>query len=283
MNKWTVEKPEHEGVHKNKNWLSNGQERALFKPDTEKNESAAELETSKIAKALGIPCARIEVIEFDGQKGCISYDVKKHSEPDIAYAYPDDLYVIGDRLTSRSKTTGGDRLELVDEVTLETVKTMMPHILPKVVEMLFLDCLVHNNDRHGRNWELVVGKDGSIHDIAPLYDHGLALWSSSKATNICCVPYSEDVELTHCAMFERLATEFPEQVAGLMEKCAGIELCDYAAGRFARMQEIHERAAGRETIRCQKPESLAFAGSANGNKNDANQPSKPKKAKGPEL
>ena len=281
MSQWEYLYDETEGIHKDKAWLTNGHERALFKPDTENSESAAELETSRIAKALGIPCAEIEIIEYKGRKGCVSYDVKKHGEPGTTYAYPDSLNAVRCRIAYGSKAPNHPQFYMTEEVTLETVKSEMAHILPKVVEMLFLDCLVRNDDRHGRNWELMIDRTGRILGMAPLYDHGLALWNDGTATDTCRMPYFDDVMLTHYAMFEQLATEYPEQIAGLMEKCAGIELCDYAADRFSIMREIHERVSGKERSPRQAPPSPGEPKPQN--EGAAQLPRKPNKSRGPEL
>ena len=68
MNQWKPIVEEHEGVHPKKIWITNGKERALFKPDTNVNESAIEHEVYKIATALDIPCAKIEIINFAAKR-----------------------------------------------------------------------------------------------------------------------------------------------------------------------------------------------------------------------
>ena len=245
MSNWKYLHDEIEGIHKNKSWLSNGTDRALFKPDTENNESAVEYEAYKIASVLDIPCAKIDIIEFDGKKGCISYDVKERDNPDIIYLYPDDLYQKGNKLTNRSKASDGTELIQISNVTLEHVKTLMPHILPKVIEMLFLDCVVRNNDRHGHNWEVIMNRNGDVLDVAPLYDHGLALWNDKNAMNTCRLPYADDVLLTHYAMFEQLCIEEPVLMKSLMTKCKNVKLHEYAQKRLEQMKTIYDKVIGK--------------------------------------
>jgi len=246
MNQWLYESDEQEGLHPDKAWLTNGKERALFKPDTEDKESDVELEVFNIAYALEIPCARIEIIEFEGKRGSISYDVKDRDSKEIVYKYPDDLFYKHCGVTYASRDAHGNQNERVDIISLETVRNCIPHIETNVVDMIFLDCLVRNGDRHGLNWELIVkNDDGGIIGMTPLFDHGKSLWIDFLTMNECRIPYEDDSkELTHYKMFERLSYDYSEQIKNLLEKCAGIELHDFVKPRYCKMCEIFERVQG---------------------------------------
>ena len=54
MKSWTLYKEEDRGAIPNKVWVTDGENLALYKPDTTKNESTIEYESYKIASALGI-------------------------------------------------------------------------------------------------------------------------------------------------------------------------------------------------------------------------------------
>ena len=244
MSKWRFADEEVEGVHPNKAWLTNGTERALFKPDTYIGEGEIELEAYRIAAALGIACARIELLTYnDCTPGIISYDFKQHDDTKIIYHKADDMYYKErtNTLTHISIDSEGNVLESIC-MTLEDVKNHIPQIESKVVEMLYFDCLIRNIDRHGYNWELIVDEaDGTVLDLAPLFDHGHALWSKKalKLDDRCAVPYVDDVELENFKMFHQLCIEYPGQILNLLQKTSKIELNDFVAERFQKMREIY--------------------------------------------
>jgi len=242
MNKWHYLSDEIEGVHPGKMWLTNGTTRALFKADTADKESEIEMEVYKIALSLGMPCAKIEVIEFDGKKGSISYDFKERDNDAIVYRYPDDLFFKSSGVTYASKDADGNPNERVDVISFEAIRNNIPNILAEVIDMIFLDCLVRNGDRHGSNWELIVKQDEGIIGIAPLFDHGKCLWIEFLTMDECRIPWGEGHrELTHFKMFENLCAEYPEQIKDLLHKCSGIEFIDFVAERYIKMRDIFER------------------------------------------
>ena len=219
MSQWVFEARENEGFHGGKLWLKKDDEtgktleRALFKPDTKYKESAVEYEAYKIATALGIPCAKVEIIEFEGKEGIISYDFKDRANKEIMYIPPDDLYHKSDGLTIKSHDSRGNRLDRIDMITFEMVKAYMPQIKSKVVDMLFFDCLIRNGDRHGFNWELIMSRKGEVLDVAPLFDHGKALWIDFLTKEECRLPWAVDYELRHYDMFGLLCQDYTAQMA----------------------------------------------------------------------
>ena len=245
MNQWKYIDDEIEGVHPNKAWLTDGTNRALFKPDTYTNESEIELEAYRIAAALDIPCAKIELLSYnDKTSGTISYDFKQHNDTETIYQKADDMYYKekSDTLTHVSVDSDGSPIETIS-MTFENIKNYIPQIESKVIDMLYFDCLIRNIDRHGYNWELIVNTtDGRVRDLAPLFDHGYSLWSEKalKLDDKCAVPYADDVELENFKMFHQLCIEYPEQMQSLLLKTFHIELHPFVAERFQKMQEIYK-------------------------------------------
>ena len=244
---WEVLGDEKEGIHKNKTWMEHIKtgKTALFKPDTELSESIVEYEVFKISENLQIPCAEIELVEFSGLKGCLSYHYRhKLVKPgdDIVFIHADDLYEKGDMVTYRSKDSNKKSLSPIPEITLEIVRSRIPQIEKSVVDMLFLDCLVSNRDRHGYNWDIAMTEEGQAVGIAPLFDHGYSLWHKYiPEQDDCVMPWADDVELTHYAMFETLIERHSEQIKNLLDKCAKLELIDFVKPRFKKMLEIYDR------------------------------------------
>jgi len=78
---WIIEPRETEGVHLGKLWLINKESHkiALFKPDdgcavpTTMPASQIEHTVYQTARQLDISCAKIELVEYNGDKGCISH------------------------------------------------------------------------------------------------------------------------------------------------------------------------------------------------------------------
>ncbi|GHU75566.1 hypothetical protein FACS1894188_06710 [Clostridia bacterium] len=82
---WNPDGDESKGITENAVWLelkSDTFVRALFKPNPELYDGPLNLaqikhESAQIAEKLGIPHARTEVIEYDGQIGVLSFNVKE--------------------------------------------------------------------------------------------------------------------------------------------------------------------------------------------------------------
>lgn len=240
MNNWKPFKYEYMGAIPNKVWVTDGENIALFKPDSEKNESIIEYETYRLAESLDIPCAKTERVNMFGVEGTLSHNFK--TDPGIIYCPADSLYIKSGGFTYESKDTNENSLGRLSKLSMEAVKEM-PSVEDSVVKMLFLDCLVSNRDRHGNNWELMMNKEAEVIGLAPLFDHGMSFENSFSADfDYCMVPWADgEMELKHFDMFEKLSREYPDNIEGLLLKCSEVELNDFAAGRFAVMKEIYER------------------------------------------
>jgi hypothetical protein len=128
---------------------------------------------------------------------------------------------------------------------MDVIRDLTPTLEFDAVNMLFLDCLVNNRDRHGNNWEIMMTADKQILGIAPLFDHGLCLWNGySPDFDYSLVLWKKnEMELRHFEMFEKLCQHYPDQVFDLLEKCSKIDLGDFVSSRYNKMIEIQYRVA----------------------------------------
>lgn len=213
---WKFLYDERQGATPNMAWVERGEgatyERALFKPDSYGfNGSYGEYETYKIATALGIPCAKIEIDELFGMRGILSYDICK--KDDVAYVHAGAYF-----------RNGGE--PGYGNLSMDEVKKN-PIIEEAVVQMLFLDCLVSNCDRNGRNWFLEMSTEGNkIVGLAPLFDHGKTHEEHSPNIDYCRVYWNEPEDdiasrrfLRHYEMLEHLSRDYPHIIGALIEKC----------------------------------------------------------------
>jgi hypothetical protein len=237
MKNWTSIRKEKKGVVPDKNWVTDGESLALYKPDTQRKESIVEYEAYKIASALGIPCAKTELISLFGTEGCLSYNFKAF-DPSREYVPPATIHTnTNGEITFHSKNFDSiPNYKLA--MSFEKVKEKFPEVERDVVDMLFVDCLICNMDRHGNNWELI--KDiasNKIVGMAPLFDHGLSMWNSFSDNSRLAWCDNETI-IDHYEMFGRLSVDYPEQIKDLLAKCAPIELNDYVKPRYHLMRDI---------------------------------------------
>jgi len=225
--KWTFLRIEKEGVLE-KYWVIDKvtSEEALFKACSDK-EIEAECGAYSTARFLGIDCAVAEPADsadFDlpdvgitRQKGILSHNVKK-----LGYSYTriNDFYkppAFEDQFY-----TDDDGIEWQipywNNVSVQTLLSDYPQLIKPVVEMLFLDCLINNKDRHGKNWEIMF-KDGEVIGLMPLFDHNQSQDENDKHS-ICRV-FWDDLQkdgLTHCEVLNKLSVVYPEIVGELIKK-----------------------------------------------------------------
>ena len=146
MPDWRILREEELGMVQDKVWVTNGTETALFKPDTDRNADRAELlklveegkidaenaellignpyegpveseieyEFYRIASALNIPCAKIEIIDLFGRHGILSYNVK--TDESVTYCPAGRLYKKSKGITHESKDSKGDNLSTIGEL-----------------------------------------------------------------------------------------------------------------------------------------------------------------------
>lgn len=243
MTEWIPIRYEERGAILNKIWVTDGTHDALFKPDSEKNESRIEYEVYRIARQLGVPCAKTEVIELFGRLGTLSYNFKTNTS--LVYQPTDNLYLHKGELTYKRKDTDSLYLPRISRLSLSAVEDKLPQILDDVVSMLYLDCLVSNRDRHGNNWEVVMKPDGTVISLAPLFDHGLSLENGyDDSMDYCMVLLTEGaIELKHYEMFEQLSKKFNPKIGRLLQKSKSISMNDFSAMRFVAMEQIYDQTA----------------------------------------
>jgi hypothetical protein len=112
------------------------------------------------------------------------------------------------------------------------------------VDMLFLDALIKNCDRHGNNWELKFSDDGeTLLGIAPLFDHGNSGHYAARDNSAVCFFAKEKESITTFPtfkeLFKNLCEYYPEQIGALLEKCANIELNSFCSDRLQSMKDTY--------------------------------------------
>jgi hypothetical protein len=237
MNNWMKNSEEDQGAIRNKAWLTNGIDRALFKPDSEKTESKFEVEAYQIAKALGIECARTEQVTLHGVTGTLSYNFKEEC---FRYQSVSEIYQAASGIRANCKN--GDMLSLqkFNNLSLDEIHNnpVLQTIEKDTVNMLFLDCLISNADRHGNNWELKFSLDGKeLLGIAPLFDHGMS--QELAPYDYCMVKKNQnEMEISHMSMLKHLSYHYTEQIGRLLDQCLKIDLNEFCYKRFLKMWEL---------------------------------------------
>ena len=222
---WYFSHYEKEGVVQGKPWLTNGQTLALFKINCDENNAIAEIEASRIAKELSIPCAYTELYEWEGHQGILSHNFKK---PSIIYRTADDIC---------SEIMGDTYVHGWDNLSIDIVRDKWPQLQKGMVDMLFFDCLIQNDDRHGKNFEVEVSEDDKLIKLAPLFDHGMSM--NEFPSDICRVGWSRNWDgLSHFEMFERLLQYYPEQIKRLLDRVSEIEINSFCSLRYKEMLAI---------------------------------------------
>jgi len=250
--KWELLAEEHLGAQPNKYWFVNieTKERALFKPDTEAKESVFEWGAYEVARQAGVTVAKTEMVEYKGLRGCLSYDYKNiyNENSKMVYRPVAKMYEKEGLVTHRSKDSKKVKLKQIPKISLGYAKKRIPEIEEQMVDMLYLDCLISNRDRHGTNWDLAIDTSTGKIEVAPLFDHGLSLWNQySPEMDYCLVLWEENqIELKHFDMFEKLSANYPEQIGKLLKKCVEIKkiedkLAEFVQPRYRKMCEIFER------------------------------------------
>jgi hypothetical protein len=244
MAKWKRIRVETLGAHKGKLWLTDGTNLALFKPNGKTNDGEMEVEVSRVAREIGISCAKVEPHKYWFKKGCLSYNVH---DDNFMYRPAEHLFIKSGAYTGRSRNSNGVSLQTADVVSMQQIRMneALKPLEKDAVDMLFLDCLVNNNDRHGGNWEIKLTTDGDILGIAPLYDHGCCIWKGNTERGKSRVYWNIAEEeqnpngVSHKYMFEKLSEHYTEQIGDLLKRCENVKLNDFCAERFAEMKKIY--------------------------------------------
>lgn len=182
----------NEGVN-DKFWIlsEEGEHLALFKGQQDVNQAYAELISEEICKILGIRTAHYDLAIFDGKQGIISYDfMQEFDSYDSGFDVIADFYennLIDNQEMSNLYGIDDNRDSIEEVVTklnnLEDIwailenryrdapnkQEIVSNILDQLVDVLLLDILTTNVDRHCDNWGIV--HDGDKLMVAPLFDN----------------------------------------------------------------------------------------------------------------
>jgi hypothetical protein len=106
-------------------------------------------------------------------------------------------------------------------LTVDTIRANYPKLQNKLIDMLFLDCLISNRDRHGGNWEVILDPETrSPLDIAPLFDHGASLYNGFydylDRSLVLWGDEMDGIEPLHFDMFAKLHARYPERIRELV-------------------------------------------------------------------
>lgn len=202
---WAVIRDEPGGRDQNKRWIAEHadaprEQHWLWKyrqRTGDGSESAltdcAEVFTSRLAAAIGIPAAECRFAILDGELGLVSRNVAPHGFS----LYPGTTFlpeVEGYERRPAASTPDGGRMRREQGYTLDAVEQVLEHVGPPpgiddlsgfavFAGYLVLDALVANSDRHPGNWALLERQADGARFLAPTYDHGSALGAGMTEAN----------------------------------------------------------------------------------------------------
>lgn len=202
---WAVIRDEPGGRDQNKRWIAEKadaprEQHWLWKyrqGTGDGSESAltdcAEVFTSRLAAAIGIPAAECRFAILDGDLGLISRNVAPHGfslYPGTTYLPEVEGYEHGPAVS----TPDGGRMRREQGYTLDAIEQVLEHVGPPpgiddlsgfavFAGYLVLDALVANGDRHPGNWALLERQADGARFLAPTYDHGSALGAGLTEAN----------------------------------------------------------------------------------------------------
>jgi hypothetical protein len=226
---WVISSREERGAMKDKIWLrnTNTNERALFKPDTE-DESARSLVFYKVCTHLGIDCAKTELFEFESKKGCLSYDVGH-------------IRFIADEGADLDIKSGSSYKQGSKDISYTDLeKKLTERVKIKFADMVYVDVLLRNTDRHSGNFKLLLDKRGNIVDLLGLYDNDEILRERHSELSI----FRWDTEVAELLydVIKKPYADFPGRIEELITKTANlprtIDFYDKIMQRFIQIKEI---------------------------------------------
>lgn len=152
----------------------------LFKDDEERNFcNYAELIFEELAKQVDYPCAHYDLIQYKGQKGVFSQDVRQLGE---------EFYTLSEIIGYRGEFQGSSSTPIDFENIMQGFKEMMQNqefygeevlqLSKDFAKMLILDTYCMSTDRHTENCGVIIvpGENGKKHvKLAPLIDNECSL------------------------------------------------------------------------------------------------------------
>jgi len=204
---WVLDSRENRGMMRNKVWLRNTEtnRKALFKPDTAEKESEKSIIFYQVCQHLGIDCAKTELFEYNGQQGCLSYDV-------------------GHR---RFESLEGADLEIKTGASYQdgiSYKDLSPNILDKTkqkfADMMYVDVLLRNTDRHSGNFKLLVNRENKIVDLLGLYDNDQIL--NDEFAELSYFRWDTEIAEPFFDVIKKVHQQFPERINELIANSRGL-------------------------------------------------------------
>lgn len=153
--------------------------RWLFKQPRQQSENIehlAEKIAQEVAALLNVPCARIELADYDGIRGSISQDVQRQGEVLVHGNEVIAGRVMGYDRTKKRRTSD-HTFEHIRKAILEVCKGTCEEDLRQFAGYLVFDALIGNTDRHHENWALLrrESRQGVNYRLAPSFDHASSL------------------------------------------------------------------------------------------------------------
>jgi hypothetical protein len=150
----------------------------LFKKPRQQEENIehlAEKIAHEVAMLIQLPCARVELAEFNSVRGSISLDVRRAG----------DVLVHGNEIIAgrvlgydrhQKRHTSDHTYERIRQAILEVCAGRCNEDLGQFAGYLVFDALIGNTDRHHENWALLKREAGPTdHRLAPSFDHASSL------------------------------------------------------------------------------------------------------------
>ncbi len=184
ISSWKIAHSENRGVN-TKVWVEDPEENkeALYKETQIKDNSEStyadfgEVIVSDICDLLETPCARTELVERDGKKGCISYNFCKSNEEliEIGSVIQNTRPYFQSKNMVDQKTKESYCVEMILE-GLESIsksKTNFAELRKAFLRDILTDSLIDHYDRNPSNMSII--RDLENVRLSPKYDNGTSL------------------------------------------------------------------------------------------------------------
>ena len=169
----------------------------MFKRGSEK-ELFSEFFVSELGKKLGFPMAGYRII--DGCAATADFTKGRLNFEPMAYL-------------------SGENEEFVDNY--KVLKRLHPGLEREYLDILFMDALVYNVDRHTQNFGILRdGKTGDILSMAPNFDNNMALISRGYAEDLLQTPNEMVNMFRELLDTERIPYPFPDLAESLVRDVA---------------------------------------------------------------